>query len=302
MFNTQRKLDFLKYKEETTELSNNLKLWFSMAEYFEKEYNKDLCNWTVAEIISFCKFVSSSKIKYLTVLVNSLKIYTDWCMANGWVDDNQNHWIEISQRNLYDCLDTERLRRSFISRKDLTEMLPSLRNASDMFLLLGSFEGLTLKELGEAKGSDYADGVLTCKTRSLEISPELTAILAECGTETTYVGYKSKSKAIDLEDSPYVIRTSVEGGKSSNVSVLISSRFRGIAAYLELDPSVTLGSIKESGRFDMIQREMVKNNVTLHEYLANITMRKDMELRYGKIQNYMTFEMTYGEIINKGTI
>ena len=301
MYNAKIKFEYLHYKQETTQLANNLKNWFNDAEYFEQKYDKDLCNWSSTDILTFCKYLSTSKIKTLTLFINTMKIYTDWCMTNSLVLDNQNHWIEIDKESLYRCLDTGKLEESYITREKLLESIDALYNYSDMFIFLGSFEGLTIPEISRAKASDCRNGIMHCKNRDLPISSKLEEIIANCAGEVEYTVYQKDPnkppRYVPLCDGEEIIRSSESTGPSANVTVLVASRFRKALKFLDLSKNITLMNLKESGRLDMIRRKMKENDMTLREYIYNKEMRKEMEDRYGKIQNLSSFIMIYENII-----
>lgn len=301
MYNAKIKQEYLDYKKETTQLANNLKNWFDYAEYFEEKYDRDLCNWSSPEILAFCKYLSTPKIKTLTLFVNTMKIYTDWCMANSLVLDNQNHWVEVDQESLYRCIDTERLSESYITRDELLENIDKLYNYSDKFIFLGTFEGMTVPEIASAKPADLYDGIMHCKTRDLTISPELEDIIINTTTETSYLVYKKNNRdrvrSMELCSGDEIVRGSESSGPSVNQTVLVSSRFRRASKYLELSSNLTMINLKESGRFEMIRGILKETGMTLKDYIFNKEARKEMEERYGKIQNLSSFVMVYKDII-----
>ena len=298
MYNEKRKREYLRYKEDTTELANNIYTLFDNASFFEDKYGKDVCDWTSAEIIGFCKYLSTPKIKTLTVNVNALRMYTDWCLSNSLVGDGQNHWYEITSDVLIECVDKVRLAESYLTYEDLMEKLPRCKNASDKFIILGLFEGLTIGEISEIRPQDYDNGELVLPSRRLPISEELQNIFAEASIETEYAVYGDKHRYYQAQtDTPQLIKR-VLNNPPENLRIVIGSRYRTASQAVGISANVTPTNMRESGRMDFIRRQMAQTGLSLHEALLKEN-RAEMERRYGKVQNYMVYEKLYGSIINK---
>ena len=300
MYNDKRKREYLRYKEDTTELANNIYTLFDNASFFEDKYGKDVCDWTSAEIIGFCKYISTPKIKTLTVNVNALRMYTDWCLSNSLVGDGQNHWYEITSDVLIECVDKVLLAESYVTYEELMEKLPRCNNASDKFIILGLFEGLTIGEISEIRPQDYDNGELVLPSRRLPISEELQNIFADASVETEYAVYSTSETQRYYRpqaDSPQLIKPLLNN-PPENLRIIVGNRYRTTTQAIGISANVTLTNMRESGRMDFIRRQMAETGLSLHDALSKAN-RVEMERRYGKIQNYMVYEKLYGSIINK---
>ncbi len=220
-------------------------------------------------------------------------------ISNSLVPDNQNHWIEVRTEALFGCLNAERLKDSFIDREELLNLLPMLLNASDQFIMLGLFEGLTLTEIAEATSHDCYGGIMHCKKRNLPISEELETIIAEASTETIYFTPAKTRKEIPLADGDELVRKIDNGKPSGNIKAVIGARFRRAVKTLQLSENLTLMNMRESGRMEMIRGILKENGITLHDFLYDTKLRIPVFERYGKIQNLMSYERLYRHIIIK---
>ena len=209
MYNEERKRSFIRFKQDTTELANNIISCFNDAEIFEEKYEKDLCDWTAPEIVGYLKYINTTKASTLTVLVNMLRIYTDWCLSNSLVQDHQNHYYEVTQEIIDSCIDAVSLADGILTRDFLLQKLEYAYNAADKFVLLGSFEGIRTMDFPVIRISDIKGNSLVLKKRTIQISDELAEIAAEANTETVYMSPIRRLK-IDLESSEYVLKNKAD--------------------------------------------------------------------------------------------
>lgn len=63
-----------------------------------------------------------------------------------------------------------------------------------------------------------------------------------------------------------------------------------------LPSEISRKDIMESGRLDYIRRVMKENNISLDNVLHS-AIKEDIDTRYGKIQNTITYANTYGKFI-----
>lgn len=293
MYNAERKQSFIRYKKDTTELANNIVACFNDAEIFEEKYEKDLCDWTSQEIVGYLKYINTNKVSTLTVLVNMLRIYTDWCIANSLVLDHQNHYYEVTQDIINTCVDTTSLAGSIMTRKFLMNKLIHVYNASDRFVLLGSFEGLRTMDFPGIKISDIKNGTLTLKNRTIKISEDLFQIASEANAETSYISPIRKLD-IALANTDYILKARVEAELDKIPTTELSVRFNRIMKYLDLK-HITMKDLRESGRIEYIINIIRERSMSLDDVLANY--RSDIENQYGKIQNIPSYKALYGPII-----
>lgn len=297
MYNEERKLQFLKERKSEVELSPNTEVWFESMAYFEKEYDRDICEWTSTEIIRYMKYMSTPRIQTLVIFKGSMSIYTDWCITNRLVTDNQNHYAELTTETLCQCVDFEKLRTLLLTREELLENIRTLNNYSDRFIFLGLFEGINAQNLVNVGASDLDGNELHLHDgRTITISKELCHTILMAAEETTWVSTKIRQREYDYIPSDKIIRSIDVKNPQTNMMLLIGGRFRSALKYMGLPSEISRKDIMEGGRLDYIKQIMQKKNLPLDNVLRS-DIRNAIETRYGKIQNLTIYENIYGKFI-----
>jgi len=297
MYNADRKLQFLKERKSEVELSPNTEIWFESMEYFEKEYDRDICEWTSTEIIRYMKYMSTPRIQTLIILKGSMSIYTDWCITNRLVNDNQNHFAELTTETLCQCIDFTKLRTLILTREELMENIRTLNNYSDRFIFLGLFEGINAQNLVNVSVSDLDGNELRLHDgRTITISKELCHTILMAAEETTWVSTKIRQREYDYIPSDKIIRSIDVKNPQTNMMLLIGGRFRSALKYMGLPSEISRKDIMEGGRLDYIKQIMQKKDLPLDNVLRS-DIRNAIETRYGKIQNLTIYENIYGKFI-----
>lgn len=298
MYNAERKLQFLKERKSEVELSPNTEIWFESMEYFEKEYDRDVCEWTSTEIIRYMKYMSTPRIQTLVIFKGSMSIYTDWCITNRLVTDNQNHFAELTTETLCECIDFTKLRSLILTREELLENIRTLNNYSDQFIFLGLFEGINAQNLINVGVSDLEGNELHLHDgKTITISNDLRHIILMAAEETTWISTKTRQREYDYIPSDRIIRIIDRKNPQTNMMLLLGGRFRGALAFMGLPSEISRKDIMESGRLDYIQSIMKEKNMSLHDVIFNGDIRNDVEARYGKIQNCGVYVNIYGKLI-----
>ncbi len=298
MYNAERKHQFLNERRSEVELSPNTEIWFESMEYFEKEYDRDICEWTSTEIIRYMKYMSTPRVQTLIIFKGSMSIYVDWCITNRLVDDNQNHFTELTTETLCECIDFTKLRSLILTREELLENIRTLNNYSDQFIFLGLFEGINAQNLINVGVSDLEGNELHLHDgKTITISNGLRHTILMAAEETTWISTKSRQKEYDYIPSDKIIRIIDRKNPQTNMMLLLGGRFRGALAFMGLPSEISRKDIMESGRLDYIQNIMKEKNMSLHDVIFNSDIRNDVESRYGKIQNCGVYVNIYGKLI-----
>ncbi len=297
MYNEERKLQFLKERKSEVELSPNTEVWFESMAYFEKEYDRDICEWTSTEIIRYMKYMSTPRIQTLVVFKGLMSMYTDWCITNRLVNDNQNHFAELTTETLCQCIDFTKLRTLILTREELMENIRTLNNYSDQFIYLGLFEGINAQNLINVGATDLNGNELRLHDgRTITISDELRHIILTAAEEMTWISTKKLQREYDYIPSDKIIRQINVKNPQTNMMLLLGGRFRGGLNYMGLPSEISRKDIMESGRLDYIRRIMREKNLSLDDVLHS-DIRNIIETRYGKIQNLTTYINIYGNFI-----
>lgn len=296
MYNEERKEQFLKERNETAILSVNTQNAFELAGPIEEEYGRDLCEWNSTEILNFYRYYNTPSIQSLIVINNAMVIYTDWCLKNGLVSDGQNHYREIRSDLLSTCINQKALDNSVISREDLVKSIRELPNFTDKFIILGIFEGISLKEMSEVKYSDLDGDVLNLSDgKQIHISNELQTIMKYAADETEYIGMTKNNFVYNYVQSDCIIKPFISRkGVQENPTLMIGTRLRKCSKYLGL-PNLTVKQIAESGRIYFIHNMIKENGISLHQALTEKRYNIKHETIYGHIQSRPNYVAVYGK-------
>lgn len=297
MYNHERKPQYLAEKMQKADISTNLRGWFEQSEYFEEKCDTDVCEWNTSQIIEFMKYIDTPRIQVLVLMKNQFALYTDWCLMNRMVRDNQNHFRELNDVDLCQCVDIEKLRRYIFTESDIAQFINKLPNYSDKLLILGLYEGLTPKNMVDLKVSDIdRDALRLSDGRRLEVSNKLLLIVEEADKETSYMALSEDGRTYPCVETDTVFkplaRKNARGG-----TLMLMRRFRKCLDYLGL-PEMNVKDIGECGRIKYIKELMQFYNTDLSTILEG-DKRRMVEYRYGKIQNRLTYMGTYGKFISE---
>ena len=274
---------------------------FNQLEAYETELEKDCCNFTINEIIIYYQRRCSTSLDSLNTLNSILKKYTDWCMQHNMVVDNQNHYMEINQDLLYNCLNYGMVSDKIITRKDLLHVISDFLNVSDKALLLAIFEGIcgdNMCDLVNLKCEDieFKNGKYVVKLfsgKEVEISKELYEYCDQSQKTYTYLTVNSVVYEKDYNvDDRGVFKIS----KASNTSGINRKSLYNklVRAKKEMKLNyLTTHTLLESGRIEMIKDIMTKTGQSLDDVLAS----KVTEERYGVLQSRQGWKRKYAEYI-----
>jgi hypothetical protein len=293
-------MQFISEKEENAIISKNLSKAFEDAEEMEKRLGKDMCEWTSGEIIDYYKYLSTPYVQTLIQLHNSLTNYATWCILNGLVKNNQNHYLEIKTEMILNCTDINSLIKTVISREELLKEIKTLPNESDKFIMLGLFEGIPVADdvMKNVKLSDLEDNILHLSNGvDLKISEQLKNYMYLADQEDCYVSYSNlrSPQEIPYKDDGCIIRETIRNqSDKTNSTIFIGARLRRVIKYLGMAEGTTMKTIMESGRLHFIKELAKEYNVKMEDTINNRKLRDIHERIFGKIQNRITYMSTYG--------
>lgn len=302
MYNEELKKTYIKKNEYINlNLETVMTKLFDELEPIEIELNKDASNFTIFEILSFYKSLCTASLERLLVMNSQMSKYTSYCLGNSLVKDNQNHYEEIDNEILLQCVNLAKAKDQIISREELLNEIYQLPNPSDQFLILGLFEGIS----GQ-KNSDFFDlnmknfsgNKVILPTRELIVSDKLVSLAEESASEYTYYAYKANGDFRELNylstdaniiKQMYNAKEDTEAVKRQRIynKLTRTKKYLGRECY-------TRSALLESGRIEMIKNLMTGNNV---ENLDE-TIRKhqdDIAHRYGRIYSIPRYILKYKE-------
>lgn len=288
MFNEELKNRYIKEKSESVTLpSNYLECQFNKVEKTEKEFNKDVCNFTAYEIIEYYKTLNISTFESLSVMNSHFSMYTQWCLQNNIVKDNQNHFLEIDLEQIKKCLNKIIFKRKIVSREQVIEWCDQLPNPKDQLVILGLFEGMKGKDFSDfvnLRPQDINGNIVKLfDGRELIISNKLLGYINDSIAEQTYYSSSGgQTKTMPLIDKGYVIKSypnTKEGtsdflkGRIIYNSIARSLNYVGVLNYMSAN------SIFESGKISMIKKRSLELGIMPKDYIYSDYI-KEVEEKY----------------------
>ena len=288
MFNKELKERYIQEKSESVTLpSHYLECQFNKVEKTEQELNKDVCDFTAYEIIEYYKILNISSLESLAVMNSHFSMYTQWCLQNNIVKDNQNHFLEIDLEQIKKCINKIMFKKKIVSREQIISWCDQLPNPKDQLVILGLFEGM--------KGKDFSDFVnlrpqdvhgnklKLFDGRELIVSNKLLKYIKESIKETIYYSSSGgQQKVMPLVDKGYVIKSypnTKEGTSAFAKGRIIYNSISRSLNYVGVLDFMSANSIFESGKIDMIKRRSKELGISAKNYVYSSHI-KEVEKKY----------------------
>ena len=287
-YNPELKIQYIEEKSKEVIISNNyLECQFNKTCKFEEELNKDLSNFTVYEIVEYYKMLNISSFDTLFVMNSQFSMYTQWCLQQNLVKDNQNHFLEITMDILKGCLNKALFDIRFITRDMILNWVDNLPNPKDQFVLLGLFEGLRGKdfcELSKLRPEHIKGNIASlCTGREIKLSDKILKIIGNCILEDKYYSITGNgTKVMPLLDKGFIIKDYPNA--RSDVSEFQAGRkiYNSIARilnYFDVSNFMTANSIAESGKLHMIKERAKELGISCKDYIYSNYI-SEVETRY----------------------
>ena len=274
-FNEELKKRYLNEKEKMLSVTSNyIDVQFRKASEYEYETNKDLSNWTLYEIVEYYKILNLSSYESLLCLNSIFSQYTQFCLENSLVRDNQNHYLECTKEVLAGCINKAILDKKIVGRETILKWVEELPNPKDQFILLSLFEygkSKDFKDIVYAKPEDVNGNKLKLSYGTVQISDKLQNIIDDCISEDIYYSISGKgTKIMPLVNYGYIIKSypnqnmslsDFQKGRNIYISCQRIFDYLGIGSYMSPN------SIAESGKLYMIKERSKELNMSIMNYI-----------------------------------
>lgn len=299
MYNENFKLRYMEENEfRNASIKTNVDLLFRKIEPSEEKLNKDLYDFNVKEILDYYKSLCTPSLESLMIMNNQYKLYTAYAIREGLVKDNQNHYQEIDNVQLSNCINLGLAQAQIVTREDLLFILNSVyvTNISDRFMCLALFEGLGGKmceELTQLLPSNILpEGrVKLCTGREFNVSQQFVDWGLESAEEYEYYGEGRGKLNYYMQDDPRCVKR-FANSISEEPLRLYKSLVRRLNKVRESTMSQAIGvsTLQESGRLEMIRNLMEKDHLTLRQAIRD----ENVEYIYGRIPSIPRYCLRYG--------
>lgn len=273
MYNSEIKERYLEEKKfESHDNSMNTRVQFIRCAEKEFELGKDVSNWTLYEIKEYYKLMNVSSNYTLKNINSRFSMYTQFCLSNNLVVDNQNHYLEFDDDMIMDCLNKSLINKRILDKETVYRLIDELPNARDQFILLSYFEFGRSKDnvdVVNARPEDVDGNTLKLPTREVEISDKMIAVINDCMEEEKYFSITGKEKkSVLLEDNGYIVKNYPNQKSNSafqrgrNVYMACKRAFE----YLGV-PWLNANAFMESGKICMVKKRSEELGVSPKEYI-----------------------------------
>ena len=288
-YNEDLKKRYLNEKEENLSITSNyIDVQFRKVSETECELDKDVSNWTVYEIIEYYKLLNVTSFESLMCLNSIFSQYTQFCLENSLVRDNQNHFLECTKEVLLGCLNKAILDKKMVDRSTVLKWVDELPNPKDQFVLLSLFEYGKSKDFKDivyaSQDNVNDDNTLKLTDRTVNISNKLIEIIRGCKMEDTYYSISGNgTKTMPLIDYGYIVKSypnqnmgASDFQKGRNIYIACQRIFD----YLGIGEWMSPNSVSEAGKLYMIKERAKELNITPMQYLYSNNIN-EVELQFG---------------------
>ena len=287
IYNHERKDWYIESVSDHVGTARNIENMFAKAKNYEELYGKDLCNWNIKEIIRFMKTLGTTSRSLIFNYISVYKKYTDFCIYHKMVDDNINHYEEITHEMIDNATNKAKLRQEIITREELLKGIEKLNDSSDKFLLLAIFEGVmgtSFSELRNVHTTDIEGNKLKlCTGREIEISNALKRIAYEAAEETTRTSYGTVDTEyvlqLNLEDPTLILKPRKGRDKIGNTAFNV--RIKKILDFIGYE-QMSGRKVLFSGAMKFIDQEAKKYDITAEQFLQNRELQDDLKNQYSE--------------------
>lgn len=306
-YNKELKDRYVSEKEKSLSVTSNyIDVQFRKVSEVEYELDKDASNWTVYEIVEYYKLLSMTSYESLLCLNSIFSQYTQFCLENSLVRDNQNHYLECTREILAGCINKSILDKKIVARETILKWVDELPNPKDQFILLSLFEygkSKDFKDIVNAKQQDWNRENKTLKVtdRTVKISDKLINIIKDCQSEDTYYSISGKgTKKMPLVDYGFIVKSYPNQNidlsdfqKGRNIYIACQRIFD----YLGVGNYMSPNSIAESGKLHMIRERAKELNISPIQYVYSDYI-KEVENQYGCSITRSVYAKKYEEYLN----
>ena len=121
-------------------------------EEWAKQKNMNACDYSKEEILAYFQEHNNGHINTLRKYTSLLRQYTDYCISLKISKTEINACNQITKKDLMSCLKNQDRK---IELSTLLELIYKYKNYTDKFILLASYEGLTLSEILSLRDSHF---------------------------------------------------------------------------------------------------------------------------------------------------
>ena len=131
---------------------------FDEAKLYEDEIGKDIYSWSIDDAVNYYKQKDFRNIQSLKNLNSVFKRYTEFCFNNNISRSIENCFATMPVDVMKSCLNSRAVKKIILEKEDVLNLCNSsaCTNAYMKFLIYGSFQGVILSDLVQARPQDVS--------------------------------------------------------------------------------------------------------------------------------------------------
>ena len=231
------------------------------------------------------KLLDSKSLEYISVINYNIIKYAQWALQESLIVDGMNHFVEITDDEIFECVNKYGLNSSIITKEELDNILFHISSSRDKFVLLALFEGIkgiNLDDIVNMKLDDInrSDNTVNLESgKKKKISNQLIQYAIESADEKCYDSISGRT--YKYEERPgYPVKVVRRNGTKSAGDV-ITKVIRGEFDVIGVPRYVTFNSIYTSGLIHQINQFADQDNVSAAEVLNNPVYLDYLKNQYG---------------------
>lgn len=305
MYNEKLKKWYIEEKETTTTIPQKyLEKLFTQTEEYETNYEKDIYDFNFYEIESLYKSLNFESHAAIEIFNSHLNNYTNFCLQQSLVKDNQNHFVEFDSELLSKYVNKAAISKRIISREQLNKWLNELINVSDAFLFEALFEGiqgLGYKNLAFITMQDFKGNVYTDKDgKKIQVSNKLIELAEE--SSETYIYYPIKvnsEKKFNFKKEDWILKRYCNVSDDMDLKLegrRIHRQFEKSAKYLDVS-YLKPKDLVQSGRIHYINTRCKELGMTAEAFLSDYKYLNEVNQRFDTNIKVVPYLRKYGDYL-----
>ena len=214
IYNKERKETYFDLlRKENPQIVYNIQYLFKHTAPIEESWGKDLCDFTVPEILKLASTFNAASTSALSKNFSIFRRYATWCCNNKLSIDNINHFQEVSKDDFIPYVNQSK--NAVYSKEELYEIIETFMNAQDQFIILALFEKCYENDRqGDLLRISLSDinketGILTLPTGKTRIvSSKLYEIAEKSSQEEYYYTYQKNGDLfpVKLDSTNHIVK------------------------------------------------------------------------------------------------
>ena len=301
MYNELQKLRYIDTLTESSTIKASAA--FKSVAPYEAKLDLDCSQFTVQEILACFKQLNSPSINTLRNMRSTLSVYTDWCKEQNMLRDGINHYREIVQPNLVECMSSQKIEESYLSEDNIYQIVNDLENAFEKVAVLLAYEGFLFANYYDAymlSSADIEGNMLTVGSQTGEASDRLRLYIEEAEAAEAYYQRMpdGNDREVRFQDGGGPVFKQLYNAVRDYTTVdqrrhYFERLFRRIRDYAG-ERFITIKKLNDSGRINAIKKYMKEEGATDARKVF-MEHKAELDAKYGEILEVGRFFAVHGD-------